>query len=171
MSGTPKIRLIVQAHKSRVRGTCSKDSHARELLIQGPCELVHVNIGVELGGIEGERNAGNSALLVHHRLETSQVGEGGKHWAVLIRGHVALELKGHKTCQACVLVPKDKATYGLGGDIAAAQIVVALIVKVAACIGRVGFPVVGRPTVAPVAVQGEMWLRVARIEIGAVNVR
>jgi len=66
----------------------------------------HVNIGVEFGGIEGERGAGNSALLVHHRLETSQV-ERAKHLTVLVCRYVALKLEV-LDLPACILVASDK---------------------------------------------------------------
>src|SRR5260370_4052473 len=101
MSRIPKIRLIVQTRKGGVSWTSTEDVRASEFLIQCPGELVHVNIGVEFRGIKGEGNAGGSALFVHYGLETSQVGEGGRHWSVLVRGHVALELERHQTRQAC----------------------------------------------------------------------
>src|SRR5260370_10620305 len=90
MSRIPKIRLIVQTRKGGVSCTSTEDVRASEFLIQCPGELVHVNIGVEFRGLTGARNARGSAIFVHYGLETSQVGEGGRHWSFIISVHPAL---------------------------------------------------------------------------------
>ena len=56
---------------------------------------------------------------------------------------------------SAALIARDEAAHGFGGNGAAAQVVVVFVEIVAAGVGGVGLPVVGRPAIAAVAVEGE----------------
>src|SRR5712692_90981 len=118
MSGIPKIRLVVQAHKGRVHGTGSKNSQPREFLVQGPSELVHIHVGVAGGRNSCEWSGVLRALFFDYLLEARQVGEGAKHWAALVRRHVALKLEGYQTCQARGLITGNITPHRLSWNIA-----------------------------------------------------
>src|SRR5712664_1136113 len=166
MCGIPEIRFVIEADKRRMRRRnsrkpCSRpeDALAGKFLVQSPSELIHIHVSVAGGRGCCERSSVLRALFFDYLLEARQVREGAKHWAALVRRHVALKLKSHQTREARALVTGDKTPRCFRRDIAGAQVVVVLVEIVASGVGRVGFPVVGGPAVASRAVKGEMRLR------------
>src|SRR6267378_3399085 len=109
--------------------TGAEDVHPRELLVQGPKELVHVDKGVRRVRRNGEWNAGLCTLLFDHLLEAvgKMVRVVHVHKPIPVRGHVALELESDKACETRGLIRSNEAAHCLGWDGSRPEIVVVVV--------------------------------------------
>ena len=94
MRGVPELWLVVEAEEGWVRGARTENS--RELLVQGPDELVQVDIGV--GGGRGDGEGGT--LFVEDGLEACHIWRiGDADWPILVSRNQTLKLHSHQACQ------------------------------------------------------------------------
>ena len=172
MRRIPEFRLVVQTHERGQRRIRGKD--ARHLLVHRPEKLIHVSVSVVRIRTGGKWRRSNRAFLVNYLFEPRQVWRiTDVNRAALIRRDQALQLDRHHACHAQSVVRRDKTAYRLRWSAARTQEVVILVEEVAARVGGVRFPVVGRPSISTCTIEGEVRWRAgdARIEIEAVDPR
>ena len=156
VGGVPELRFVVEADKGRVRGARAEDSHPCEFLIKRPDKFVHVNVGVSRRRRESERGAGDGALFVDHCLEARHVRRvRGADGAAFVSRDEALQLESHETGYVVGLITSDETSHGFRGYCAGAEVVIVFVEIVAASVRGVGLPVVSRPTIASIAIEGQ----------------
>src|SRR5580700_11806098 len=97
---------------------------------------------------------------------------GDAHRTTLVRRHQTFELEGYETRCTIRSITSDESSHSLGGGGAGAEVVIVVVDVVAAGVRGVGLPIVGRPSVAARAVEGQEWRSAgdAGIKINAVDI-